>query len=158
MSDSKDLQRLNVFKHANSKHLICIFDTAAFLSSLQLQVYIGDIVTTPSVLQEVKDSESASRLEIALSIGRFKVEAPPPEYVEKAKNIARNMKLLEKLSQTDIDVLALTLRYRDEGFKPMVFTDDYDIQRILKNLGIDFKPVKSLGIDKRFSTSSLTLL
>ncbi|MEM1526874.1 MAG: nucleotide-binding protein [Ignisphaera sp.] len=158
MSDSRDLQRLNVFRYANSKHIICIFDTAAFLSSLQLHVYVGDIVTTPSVVQEVKDSESASRLEIALSIGRFKVEAPLPEYVEKARDIARNMKLLDKLSQTDIDVLALTLKYRNEGFKPMVFTDDYDIQRILKSLGIDFKPVKNLGIERRFNTSSPTSL
>ncbi|MEM1645749.1 MAG: hypothetical protein QXL96_07780 [Ignisphaera sp.] len=149
MLDSRDSQRLNVSKHANSRSIICIFDTAAFLSSLQLYIYVGDIVTTPSVVQEVKDSESASRLEIALSIGRFKVETPPPEYVEKAKNIAKNMRVLDKLSQTDIDVLALALRCRDQGFKPVVFTDDYDIQKILKNLGIEYKPVKNLSIDKR---------
>jgi len=151
LSDSINLQHLNDSRYATSsrdKKIVYIFDTAAFLSALQLHIYIGDIVTTPSVVEEVKDSESVLRLEMALAIERFRVETPEPRYIEKAKNTAKNRKLLDKLSQTDLEVIALALQYRDRGFKPTVLTDDYDIQAILKLVGIEFKSVKNIGINR----------
>lgn len=131
----------------NTKRIL-IFDTAAFLSALQLYIYGEEIVTTPSVLREVRDSDSVLRLETAFAVERFRVEAPPIDYIEKARDIARKIKLLEKLSQTDIEVLALAIQYKDRGSIPIVFTDDYDMQKILKVLGIEFKPVKSIGINR----------
>lgn len=149
MHDLKNLKHTEEYRCANSNNDVYIFDTAAFLSSLQLYVYKGEIITTSSVVQEVKDSESVFRLEIASIIKRFKVETPSTEFIEIARLIAKKMGLLDKLSQTDIEVLALAIQYRDRGFKPIVLTDDYDVQKILKALKIAFKPVKSIGIDKR---------
>lgn len=148
MLDLRNLQRLNVSKHTNINKVVYIFDTAAFLAALQLHIYVGEIVTTPSVVQEVKDSESMSKLEIALIIERFRVESPDHKYMEKVKNIAKSLKLLDKLSQADIEVMALAFQYKDKEFEPVVFTDDYDVQSILKFIGIKFKPVKNIGIDK----------
>ena len=116
-------------------------------------MYAGEIVTAPSVVKEVKDSDSLSRLEIALDISRFRVEQPSPRYVEKAKRAARDLGGLGRLSQTDIDVLALALEYRDRGFEVVVFTDDYDVQAVLRALGIEFRPVKTRGIKQSSSTS-----
>lgn len=155
MSGSRSLQHLNVSRYANSSsgdRVVYIFDTAAFLSALQLYIYSGDIVTTPNVIQEVKDSDSVLRLELASIAERFRVEIPELRYLEEVRGIARKRKLLEKLSQTDLEVIALALQYKDRGFKPIVFTDDYDIQLMLRSVGIEFKPVKTMGIGK-FSTS-----
>lgn len=146
MLDSRGLQRLNASRSANSNAVVYVFDTAAFLSALQLHIYEGTIVTTPSVVQEVKDSESVLKLEIALTVERFRIESPERKYVEKVKNIAKNVKLLDKLSQTDVDVIALALQYKDKGFKPLVFTDDYDVQAVLKLIGVEFRSVKNVGI------------
>lgn len=151
MSDSESSIRLNEYRCASSRQAIqavYIFDTAAFLSALQLHIYSGRIVSTPSVIREVKDAESTSRLETALSIRRVEVEQPLPEYIEKAKKVSKNAKILEKLSQADIEVVALAIEYRDRGAKPIVFTDDYDVQKVLSILGIEFRSVKNLGIDR----------
>lgn len=145
MLDSRDLKLIEEFRYVNSKPLY-VFDTAAFLSALQLYMYMGEIVTTPSVIEEVKDSESVSRLGTALAIGRINVRTPSPRHIARAKDTANRMGLLEKLSKADIEVLALALELKDEGFRPIVFTDDYDIQTILKFIGIEFRSIKNLGI------------
>ncbi|MEM1541582.1 MAG: DNA-binding protein [Ignisphaera sp.] len=125
---------------------VYIFDTAAFLSALQLYIYRGEIVTTPSVVKEVKDSESIARLDVAAAVDRFHVEEPSARYIEEAKSIAKRMNLYGELSETDIEVLALAIEYRSRGRRPIVFTDDYDMQKILKTIGIEFRSIKNLGI------------
>ncbi|MEM1737119.1 MAG: hypothetical protein QXG84_07905, partial [Ignisphaera sp.] len=70
---------------------VYIFDTAAFLSALQLYIYRGEIVTTPSVVKEVKDSESIARLDVAAAVDRFHVEEPSARYIEEAKSISKRM-------------------------------------------------------------------
>jgi len=137
------------YGRASSRPVVYIFDTAAFLSALQLYIYGGEIVAPPAVVQEVKDSESVSRLEIALTVDRFRVEEPSRQSVEKAMRAALSIGLSDKLSQADLEVVALALEYRSRGYRPVVFTDDYDVQRVLKSVGIEYKPVKNLGIDKR---------
>lgn len=128
---------------------VYIFDTAAFLSALQLYIYRGEIITTPSVIQEVIDNESIAKLDIAVVVNRFKVEQPSAIFIEKIKTIAKNLNIYEKLSKTDVEILALAIEYRLRGFKPIVFTDDYDMQKILKYLNIEFKSIKNMGIDRK---------
>lgn len=126
--------------------MVLILDTAAFISATHLHIYDRPLYTTPSVLDEVKDSESVQRLSLSQSIDRIIVVEPSKEYIEKALNLAKKFRVLDKLSKTDLDVLALALQLVSEGYDVTVLTDDYVLQRILKSIGIAFKPVKTIGV------------
>jgi len=137
----RDLKRC---RESNLK--VFILDTAAFLVALPLQIYDVELYTVPAVVDEVKDYESRTRLEFAAIVDRFHVEMPEDKYFKKAVEIAKRFKAMDKLSMADMQVLALALKLRDCGLKPIVVTDDYTLQRILTYIGIDFKPVKTIGI------------
>ncbi len=132
------------FKDHSSK--VLVLDTAAFLAALPLQLYNITLYTVPAVINEVKDYESRIRLELASMAERFHVKTPEEKYIKEAVEIARRLKVLEKLSTADLEVLALSLELIDRGLKPIVITDDYVIQKILVSIGIDFRTVKTTGI------------
>lgn len=125
---------------------VLVLDTAAFLAAIPLQLYNTTLYTVPAVIDEVKDYESRARLELASLVGRFHIEVPEERYLRKAMEIAKELRVLEKLSIADLQVLALSLKLVDSGVKPIVLTDDYVLQRVLKSIGIEFRTVKTIGI------------
>jgi len=128
-----------------------VLDTAAFLAALQLLMYGIDLYTPRSVVEEVKDFESVQRFQLSESIERVKVEDPKHSFVSKAVEVARRHGVLERLSNTDLDVLALALQLSSQGYDVVVLTDDYVLQRILIELGLGFMPVKTRGVEKKRS-------
>lgn len=127
---------------------VLVLDTAAFLAGLQLHIYGHRLVTVPRVIEEVKDEASVRGLEMALTVNRVEVVEPKKEYREQARSIAKDVGSLTKLSETDLDVLALALQLRDVGCRVVVVTDDYSLQNTVALIGIEFQPVKSTGIKK----------
>jgi len=128
-----------------------VLDTAAFLAALQLLMYGIELYTPRSVVEEVKDFESVQRFQLSESIERVKVEDPKHSFVSKAVEVARRHGVLERLSNTDLDVLALALQLSSQGYDVVVLTDDYVLQRILIELGLGFMPVKTRGVEKKRS-------
>ncbi len=133
-----------------------VLDTAAFLARLQLSLYGIDMVTTPRVVEEVKDLESRLGLEISFEVSRVRVEKPSRESIELAKRVAREVGVLERLSETDLEVLALALEMRNRGVRVAIATDDYSVQNAAAYAGIGFIPIKTRGIEsvKRFKRRS----
>ena len=86
-----------------------MLDTAAFLARLQLSLYGVELVTTPSVIEEVRDFESRLGLEISLEVSRVSVEEPSRDSIEVARRAASELGVMERLSRTDLEVLALAL-------------------------------------------------
>lgn len=125
---------------------VLVLDTAAFLAALPLQIYNAILYTVPAVIDEVKDYESRARLEFASIANRFRIEIPEATYIKKAIEVAKGLRALEKLSTADLQVLALALKLVDSGLNPIVMTDDYVLQHILKSIGISFRAVKTMGI------------
>ncbi len=132
----------------SSNELVLVLDTAAFLAGVQLLLYSHRLATVPRVLEEVKDSESVLRLEIAIEASRIEVVEPLEEYRRRAENVTEDVGARGKLSQTDIDVLALALQLRDSGCRVIIVTDDYTLQNVAALSGIEFRPVKTMGIRK----------
>uniref|UniRef100_A0A7C4BDZ3 Endoribonuclease Nob1 n=1 Tax=Ignisphaera aggregans TaxID=334771 RepID=A0A7C4BDZ3_9CREN len=128
-----------------------VLDTAAFLAALQLLMYGIELYTPRSVVEEVKDFESVQRFQLSESIGRVKIEDPKHSFVSKAVEVARRHGVLERLSKTDLDVLALALQLSYQGYDVVVLTDDYVLQKILIELGLGFRPVKTRGVEKKRS-------
>ncbi len=128
-----------------------ILDTSALLAKYQLLHYSSDVVlmTTPLVVSEVKDHESRSALDLAVSLGRLLIVEPQEALMNKAREIAQSIGENYSISPTDLSIVALALQLRDElrrGEIVVVITDDYSIQNTLLNAGIAFKPLRTRGI------------
>ncbi len=126
---------------------VYVLDTTAFLAALPLMLN-ARMYTVPRVIEEVRDPESRARLETALSLGRVEVVEPRECYRWRARRAAVKHGLHGSLSDTDVDVAALALQLRDEGFEPITVTDDYALQNLLANLGLAFQALRTRGINK----------
>ncbi len=121
-----------------------VLDTGAFLSGYIL--YTDNMVyTVPEVIQEIKDSESRKKLEMASSVNRVIVIEP----AEKNITEAIGKKLMRKLSDTDKKLLYLLIELKDKGITPILVTDDYSLQEACVKLGFQYLPIRYLGIDKQ---------
>ncbi len=109
-----------------------VIDSAIFIQGVDVEG-----VTTPKVVEEVKDPESRLFLEGLISAGKVRILVPSEESIKAVKEASRKTGELGELSDADIEVLALA--YELNG---ILFTDDYNLQNIAKTLGIEFKTLK----------------
>ncbi|ASJ00397.1 type II toxin-antitoxin system VapC family toxin [Thermococcus gorgonarius] len=109
-----------------------VIDAAIFIQGVDVEG-----VTTPKVVEEVKDPESRLFLEGLISAGKVRVLVPSKESVEAVKDAARRTGELNELSEADLEVLALAYE-----LKGVLFTDDYNLQNVAKTLGIEFRTLK----------------
>ncbi len=128
-----------------------ILDTSALLAKYQLLHYSSDAVlmTTPLVVDEVKDYESRSALDLAMSLGKLLIVEPQEALINKARDVVRSIGENYSISPTDLSIVALALQLKDKlkrGEVVVVITDDYSIQNTLLNAGIAFKPLRTRGI------------
>ncbi len=122
-----------------------------------MQVYILDssaiflrkglypsMLTVSKVLEEIKDRDSVSYLSL------IDLEVRDPDYrdVEEVKKVARKTGDVYKLSETDVDLLALALKIKKEGDMPVIVTDDYSIQNMARALGIKTDSIVQKGISE----------
>ena len=123
-----------------------MLDTTAFLARWPLYAPPGSrLYTTSLVLGEVRDRESRSGLELALTASRVQVLDPPPGLVREAERLAARHGLHTVLSGTDLSVAALALLLREEG-EVVVVTDDYALQNLVALAGLRFMPLRTRGI------------
>ncbi len=127
------------------KKIAIVLDTTALLTRYPLQQYVYPLYTTPSVVEEARDSVSREGVELAIAIGRINVVKPSDKYrsivLDKIHEIGEHT----SLSNTDVDVAALALQLGSE-YRVIVITDDYSLQNTLYHLGVSFKPLKTTGI------------
>lgn len=114
-----------------------IIDAAIFIQGIDVEG-----VTTPKVIEEVKDPESRLLLESLISAGKVRVMVPSKDSIEKIKEKALETGELGELSDADIEILALAYELKGE-----LFTDDYNLQNIATLLGLKFRTLKK-GIKK----------
>ncbi len=90
-----------------------------------------------------------TRLKTAVKIGKVKIKAPNSESLKLAREISREAGDFTFLSNVDVQILALALELKKLGYKPLIVTDDYSIQNIADQMGIQFIPLATLGIRYR---------
>ncbi|MEZ5334337.1 MAG: DNA-binding protein [Methanolobus sp.] len=112
-----------------------IADSAVFIMGSGIEPY--RIITIPSVVNELKSSEASMRFDLARESGA-RVEMPDEQYREKVMQVAKKTRDCEELSETDIDILAKALEYKDNS---VLLTDDYAVQNVARVIGIEFRPV-----------------
>jgi UPF0271 protein len=71
---------------------------------------------------------------------------PSASSVEKIKESSKTVGDVLFLSEADLQVLALALELKDSGFLPSIVTDDYSIQNVANQIGVDFTSLMTFGI------------
>ncbi len=108
-------------------------------------IYLNDfrrfdeILTVQEVVDEVKDRTTAMKLSGLV----FKIVEPSIESIEEIKNISKKTGDLEKLSNTDIKVLAAA-----KENNCTVVSDDRNIQNVAEKIGIRYVSIFSGRITK----------
>ncbi|OYT26801.1 MAG: hypothetical protein B6U97_03065 [Candidatus Altiarchaeales archaeon ex4484_96] len=126
-----------------------LLDTSAIYRS-DLNLSEGGYVTTNRVLDEVRDDTAKSVLNSALSSGALLIEMPSPEYVKKTEIKAKETGDLGRLSDVDLELLALAWEK-----KYLLVSDDYSIQNMCMHLDIQYMTGSAKGITNRVKWSMI---
>ncbi|MEM1981149.1 MAG: hypothetical protein QW788_01145 [Candidatus Hadarchaeales archaeon] len=125
---------------------VCVLDTSALIGGFSPGREEAEQVTVPSVLNELKEGISRFRLEAGLAGKKVKILEPSAEKIKEVSKLVE--KTGDKLSKTDVELLALALSLWGEGEKVEVVTDDYGIQNVASLLGIPHRGLLMPGIRK----------
>ncbi|WNY28105.1 hypothetical protein MmiEs2_02870 [Methanimicrococcus stummii] len=117
-----------------------IADSAVFIMG-NCPITAADMVTIPHVEDEMKSEDAALRYDLSIAEG-LRVEAVEDEFLESIKEQAAQTRDIEKLSGTDLGILAKALEYHEKlGDDAVLITDDFAVQNIAARLGIAVMPV-----------------
>jgi UPF0271 protein len=126
-----------------------VLDTSAFFVGFDPFSVSEDQATVPKVKEEIRtNSMSWVRFKTAVENGKLKVKAPSEEYWNKVKASANRVGDSFFLSETDLQILALALELKAEGYTPQIVTDDYSIQNVATQIGIEFVSLATFGISR----------
>ena len=112
--------------------MIYIADASLFILRKRLE---GSIVTVPSVVEELRDENARTTMELM----NVRIEPPLPGFKKEVRTKAGITKDSEELSGTDIDILAKALEYSKRE-ETILVTDDFAVQNTAIQLGIKVMP------------------
>jgi UPF0271 protein len=115
-----------------------VLDTSAIIYLSDFRKF-DEILTVYSVVEEVKDKISSMKL----SGLKLKILEPKKETVQKIKAVAEETGDLEKLSGTDLEVLAAAVESNST-----IISDDRNIQNVAEKIGVKYISVFSERITK----------
>ena len=126
-----------------------VLDTSAFLAGFDPFSLSETQVTVPKVEEEIRrNSIIKTRFETAIESGKLKVKPPSQQALDFAKASASKVGDWFKLSEVDIQLLALAVEMKTEGYAPEIVTDDYSIQNVATQLEIEFVSLATFGIKR----------
>jgi UPF0271 protein len=103
--------------------------------------------TVPKVEDEMRaNSMMWVRFKTAVENKKLKVKAPSEEFLSTVKACAIRVGDSFFLSETDMQILALALELKAAGYSPQIVTDDYSIQNVATQMGIEFASLATFGI------------
>ncbi|PXF62058.1 MAG: hypothetical protein C4B59_00100 [Candidatus Methanogaster sp.] len=124
---------------------VYVADSSVFILGMPLPSRVRNrIITTPEVVSELVDMKSKMAFEDALESG-VEVELPLANLITEVRSHASRTGDIERLSDTDIGILAKALEYGG-----ILCTDDYAIQNVAESLGIKTEPILQDGIKETF--------
>jgi UPF0271 protein len=125
---------------------IFILDATALISGLDPNVIDRTLWTVAEVIDEIKDSQSKFRIEMAIENKMIKIGQPSATTITKIQTTAEKSGDIVVLSDTDIKVLSLALELKEAGHEVVILTDDYSIQNVASRLKIESKAYTTAGI------------
>ena len=125
---------------------VYVLDASAIIggfSSKKSQNFI-----TASVISEIKDFKSKLYLESAIGNGSITIMEPESVDTKNVSNIIIKSGDVLRLSDVDKNLVALAFKLKRENKNPLVVTDDYSMQNVLKIVGIPYRSVLTEGINE----------
>jgi UPF0271 protein len=104
-------------------------------------------ITISGVLSEIKDLKSQIVVQSALNDGKIIIKEPDTDSLNQVKNAIENSGDILRLSKVDLSLVALAVNLKKK-YHPLVVTDDYSIQNVLKILKIPYQSVLTQGIQE----------
>jgi UPF0271 protein len=131
-----------------------VLDATALIQGLTPTALSHDAFTVPAVIDEVNaDPVLSIRIEAAIASGTMKYRLPSGGSIAAISEIVRDLGEEESLSETDLELLALAIELRTEGWDVSLISDDYAIQNVSTKIGIPFVTVAASGITLVFTWS-----
>lgn len=121
-----------------------VLDACGILHS-DLDFSTGRYYITNSVLAELMDETAKLIVEQGMKNKFIKIKDPRVESIKEVTTAAKTTGDLQRLSQADIDVLALALESKAE-----IVSDDYGIQNVANTLNIKYHTTAQEGITKTY--------
>jgi UPF0271 protein len=110
------------------------------------------VYTAPAVRQELaSNSMIYTRFRTAIDSGKLQVRTPTDTALAEVEKSSEAVGDMRFLSEVDKQVLALALELKRQGEDPLVVTDDYSIQNVSNQLGLEFAPLMTFGIRYRLN-------
>ena len=109
-----------------------ILDTSVFFSECPVE---GELFTTPSVIDELKDIRSKGKFEKLCAEG-LRVISPGPECINTVMIAAKKTRDAGVISETDCELLALALE-----MGAVLYTDDFAIQNVASVLNVQIHSI-----------------
>ncbi|MEE6209568.1 NOB1 family endonuclease [Salarchaeum sp. III] len=116
-----------------------VLDSSAFIAGYETD---DDVATIPLVREELTDT-STYRFD-AMEGGGMRVHVPDESAVRTARKAARRTGDLDTLSDTDLRLVAAA-----HELDAVLVTDDYAMQNVASELGVDVDAVQQEGITEK---------
>jgi UPF0271 protein len=127
------------------KNEVYVLDSSGIIGGFLSKKFAN--FTTSQVINEIKDLKSEIFLQSALENGYITIKEPEPQDFKQVKKVITESGDILRLSNVDQQVIALALTIGRYGMEPIVVTDDYSIQNVLKILGVSYQSVLTKGIE-----------
>lgn len=112
-----------------------VLDASALISGLAPN---KNCYTVMEIVNEIRDVNAKTRVELSLSDGTLKVIEPRKAYCDAVRKEANASGDIQNLSENDIKLVALAMQLKEKQ-DIVILTDDYSIQNIAQRLGLKFK-------------------
>jgi UPF0271 protein len=124
-----------------------VLDTSAFIAGFDPLSFSGEIHSVPAVERElIPNSLPWTRFETAVESGKLQLKTPSHVFLERVKESSKMVGDALVLSAVDLQVLARALELKHAGSSPLIVTDDYSIQNVANQLGVEFTSLMTFGI------------
>jgi len=131
----------------SDKEKTVILDTSAFIAGFDPFSIENVQYSVPMVEKELfSDSLSWTRFKAAVENKKLHIKEPDMAFVKRIKEASKTVGDISFLSEADLQVLALALQVKKSGEAPLIVTDDYSIQNVANQIGVEFAPLMTFGI------------
>ncbi len=125
---------------------VYVLDASAIIGGFSMEK--SQNFTTASVISEIKDFKSKLYLESAIENGSIVIMEPESIDIKNVSNTIIKSGDVLRLSDVDKNLVALSFKLRREHKNPLVVTDDYSMQNVLKIVGIPYRSILTDGINE----------
>lgn len=129
---------------------VLVLDASAFIAGFDPLSFAEVQYSVPEVGRELlSNSLPRLRFTTAVDSGKLKVKVPSSQFLGRVKEASKRVGDVLFLSDADLQVLALSLELKAEGYDPQIVTDDYSIQNVADQLEMEFASLMTYGIRYR---------